>query len=249
MQRTINHTGRRKIEVRELQINIFEQDNGVPAFDVDFSLNREKLPDDASIYIEAYQRNTLQRFNFGTVGEIQKPENRELDQLDLSSPTLFRIRIVDETKHLGRLIASAERLKPEGDSEEDKRSSLLVLKSRPLGQQTWKVEFDNGGKPVLCINSRIPDAVGQLKNNPLFQSLILPGAFRHVLMFFLWNEDDEEGGVAEEWITFAESIADERPHGDDPKQLTDWIDDVVERFSESFDLCDLLLHKLEGGSS
>lgn len=250
MQRTINHTGRRKVETKELQINMLEDSNGKLSFDVDFSLNREKLPDTASIYIEAYQRNTLQRFNFGKVGEIRKPENRELDQLDLSSPTLFRIRIVDENENLGRLVASAERLKPEGENDEDQRSSLLVVRSRPLGQQTWKVEFDTGGKPELCINSRIPDAIGQLKNNPQFQSLILPGAFRQVLMFLLWNEDDEsEGSVAEEWMTFAEHIASERPHGDDPSQLLAWIDEVVERFSEAFELCDILLQKLEGDAS
>ena len=249
MQRTINHTGRRKIETKELQINIQEQNKGVPVFDVDFSLNREKLPDNASIYIEAYQRNTLQRFYFGTVGEIHKPENRELDQLDLTSPALFRIRIVDETDHLGRLVASAERLKPEGDNDEDQRSSLLVVRSRPLGQQTWKVEFNTGGKPELCINSRIPDAIGQLKNNPQFQSLILPAAFRQVLMFFLWNEDEEEGSAAEQWMTFAEHISNERPQSNDPLQLTAWVDDVVERFSEVFELCDILLHKLEDSAS
>ena len=185
MQRTINHTGRRKIEAKEIHINIQDQENGAPVFDVDFSLNREKLPDSASIYIEAYQRNTLQRFNFGTVGNIRKPENRELDQIDLTSPTLFRIRIVDEAEHLGRLIASAERLKPKDESDEEQRSSLLVVRSRHLGQQTWKIEFDTGGKPELCINRRIPDAIGQLKSNPQFQSLILPGAFRQVLTFFL----------------------------------------------------------------
>jgi len=249
MQRTINHTGRRKIDAKELQINIQEQENGVPVFDVDFSLNREKLSDNASIYIEAYQRNTLQRFEFGTVGEILKPENRELDQLDLTSLALFRIRIVDETEHLGRLIASAERLKPEGDNDEDQRSSLLVVRSRPLGQQTWKIEFDTGGKPELCINSRIPNAIGQLKNNPQFQSLILPAAFRQVLMFFLWNDDEEEGGVAEQWIVFAEHLAGEKPPENDPLQLVNWIDDVVDRFSEAFELCDILLHKLEEKAS
>jgi len=249
MQRTINHTGRRKIEANEVQINLTGQENEAPKFDVDFSLNRDKLPDNASIYIEAYHGNTLQRFNFGTVGEIRKPADRTLDQLDLSSPTLFRVRIVDETEHLGRLVASAEQLKPEGDNDEDQRSSLLVVRSRPLGQQTWKVEFDTGGKPELCINSRIPDAIGQLRNNPQFQSLILPGAFRQILMFFLWNDDNEEGSVAEEWITFAEYIADEKPQGDDPLQLVGWIDVVVERFSEAFELCDILLHRLEGDVS
>lgn len=249
MQRTINHTGRRKIEAKELQINMIEQESGVPAFDVDFSLNREKLPDNASIYIEAYQRNTLQRFSFGTVAEIRKPEKRDLDQLDLSSPTLFRIRIVDESEHLGRLVASAEHLKPEGENDDDQRSSLLAVRSRPLGQQTWRVEFNTSGKPELCINSRIPDAIGQLKNNPQFQSIILPAAFRQVLMFFLWNNDDEdEGSVAEQWMTFAEQIASERPHGEDPAELVGWVDEVVERFSEMFELCDMLLLKMEESS-
>lgn len=245
MQRTINHTGRRKIEVKELQINLKDTSDGTPEFDVDFSLNKEKLPDNASIYIEAYQRNTLQRFNFGTVGEIRKPENRKLDQLDLSSPSLFRIRIVDETEHLGRLIASAERLKPEGDNDEDQRASLLVIRSRQLDQQTWKVEFDTGGKPELVINSRIPNAIGQLKENPHFQSLILPAAFRQILMFFLWNEDEDEGTIAEQWMTFAEHMAGEKPQSNDPQQQINWVDDVVNQFSEAFELCDMLLHKLE----
>ncbi len=250
MQRTINHTGRQKIEVKEIQIIMVEQESGVPSFDVDFSLNRKKLPDNAAIYIEAYQRNTLQRFCFGTVAEIQKPENRELNQLDLSSPALFRIRIVDESEHLGRLIASAEKLKPEGENDNDQRTSLLAVRSRPLGQQTWKVEFDTSGKPELCINNLIPDAIGQIKNNPQFQALILPGAFRQVLMFFLWNNDDEdEGGIAEKWMTFAEHIAYERPPSDDPLGLIGWIDDVVERFSEAFELCDILLHKMEDQAS
>jgi len=245
MQRSINHTGRRKIEVKELQINLQEQENGIPAFDVDFSLNRDRLPDDASIYIEAYQRNTLQRFAFGTVSDIRKPENRQLDQLDLSGPLLFRIRIVDESEHLGRLIASADKLKPESDNEEDERSSLLVVRSRPLGQQTWKLEFDTGGKPELVVNTRIPDAIGQIRNNPQFQSLILPAAFREVLMYFLWNEDDVEGSVAGQWVAFAEQMAGERPSENDPLQITNWIDEVVVRFSDAFELCDILLHKME----
>lgn len=249
MQRTINYTGRRKVELKELQIFMYESESGIPSFDVDFSLNRDKLPDEAAIYIEAYQRNTLQRFHFGTVSQIRKPENRELAQLDLTSPTLFRIRIVDETEHLGRLVASAESLRPEGENDEDQRSSLLVVHSRPLGQQTWKVEVATGGKPELCINSRIPDAIGQLKSNPQFQSLILPAAFRQVLTFLLWNDDIEEGGVSEQWMIFAEHIAYEKPQTDDPSELMKWVDDVVERFSESFELCDILLHKMESETS
>jgi hypothetical protein len=245
MQRTINHTGRKKIEAKELQIHLQTDDQDSLSFDVDFNLDREKLPDNASIYIEAYQRNTLQRFHFGSVSQILKPEDRTLNEIDLSSPTLFRIHIVDESEHLGRLVASADRLRPEGENDEDQRSSLLTVTSRPLGEQTWKIEFETGGKPQLCINSRIPDAIGQMKNNPFFQSLILPATFRQVLMFYLWDDNEEEGTIADEWLRFAEHISSDRPEDDDPSLLMDWIDEVVERFSNNFNLCGMLLNRIE----
>ncbi len=245
MQATINHTGRRKILRSELQINMKVSEDSTPEFDVDFSLKRDNLPDDATIYIEAYKNNTIQRFHFGTVGHIVKPENRKLDQIDLSAPTLFRIRIVDETGHHGRLVASADQIRPDSD-EDIQKNSLLPVKSTPLEELTWKVEIESGVKPVLCINSRIPDAKGQLASNPRFQSLILPAALRQILMFYLWNDDtDDDDPIAGQWLLFAEQLLNERPHENDPLLLMQWIDDVVSEFSKAFRLTEILLLKLE----
>lgn len=246
MQATINYTGRRKLLSSEVQVTLNYNESSAPVFDVDFSLNKDKLPNEATIYIEAYQKNTLQRFHFGTVGMTQKPANRTLNEIDLSTSILFRVRIVDETEQLGRLTASVENLKAVG-TEEDQRASLLPVRSRPLGQQTWKLNIESGMKPELCINSRIPDAIEQLKSNPQFQSLILPAAFKQVLMYFLWN--DEETEIADEWFRFAEHISHERPLSSDPLSLLEWIDDVIEEFSNSFELCDLLKGRLELGAS
>jgi len=249
MQKTINYTGRRKILRSELQIKMVENDAATLEFDVDFSLKRDNLPDDATIYIEAYKNNTNQRFHFGTVGHIVKPENRQLDRIDISAPTLFRIRIVDESGQHGRLIASADQIRPESDDEAQK-SSLLPVKSTPLDELTWKVEIEPGNKPVLCINSRIPDAKGQLVSNPRFQSLILPAALRQILMFYLWNEDtDEDDPIAGQWLAFAEHLLNERPHENDPLMLMQWIDEVVSEFSKAFKLTDMLLLKLEEGAA
>lgn len=246
MQATINYTGRRKLLSSEVQISLNYNESTAPVFDVDFSLNKDNLPNEATIYVEAYQKNTLQRFKFGTVNLVQKPVDRTLSGLDLSEPILFRVRIVDDTDRLGMLIASAERLKASG-TEDDQRASLLPVRSRPLGQQTWTLNIEAGMKPELCINSKIPDAIEQLKSNPQFQSLILPAAFKQVLMYFLWNAEESE--IADEWFRFAEHISHERPHGEDPLFLLEWIDEVIERFSESFELCDLLKRRLELGAS
>ena len=249
MQKTINHTGRRKILRSELQIRMIEHTASAPEFDVDFSLNREKLPDEATVYIEAYKGNTNQRFHFGTVGHTIKPDTRKLDQIDLTAPTLFRIRIVDETGQHGKLIASADQIRPESDDEAQK-NSLLPVKSTPLEQLTWKLEIEPENKPVLCINSRIPDAGGQLSSNPRFQSLILPAAFRQILMFYLWNEDtDEDDPIAGQWLRFAEHVHAEKPHDNDPLMLMQWIDSVVFEFSTAFKLTDILVLKMEEDAS
>ncbi len=244
MQRTFNYTGRRKIEASELQIDYQIDEQGMPFFDVSFNLDKDHLADHCSIYIEAYNRNTLQRFCFGTVGAIQNPEDRRLSEIDLSGPTLFRAHIVDGTEHVGRLVASANRLKPQSDDDEDRRSSLFVLRARPLGEQTWKVEFETGGKPELVINSRIPSPFEQLKTNALFQSLILPAAFRQILMFYILDENEEDE-IVQDWLNFAESIFEERPEGGDASSLMNWVDDVVDRFSDSFSLCSMLINRME----
>lgn len=244
MQRSINFTGRRKILRDEIQMKMLDTEDSIPSFDVTFSLNKGNLPDDATIYIEAYKNNTNQRFHFGTVGHTIKPENCKLNRIDLSAPTLFRIMIVDETGQHGRLIASADQIRPESDDEIQK-NSLLPVKSTQLDQLTWKVEIEPGNKPVLCINRRIPDALGQLAHNPQFQSLIFPAALRQILIFYLWNDNDEDDPFSADWMRFAEHILCERPHENDPLTLMTWVDDVVSEFSNAFKLTEMLLFKIE----
>jgi len=245
MQARINHTGRRKIVTKEVQFTLNEEADDSLTFDALFSLDKSKLPSDAKVYVEAYSTNTSQRFSFGTVANIQRPIDRRLDQIDLSSSILFRTHIIDESVHKGRLVASASEMRPQSEQDED-HASLLPVRQRNLGQQTWKIEFQTDSKPQLVINSRIPNAIGQVKHNREFQSLILPSAFRQVLMFFLWNHD-EENEFIDEWIGFAEFIAGSKPHGEDAIDLMIWVDDVIAGFSDRFGLCDRLINSLKEG--
>jgi hypothetical protein len=245
MQRTINHTGRRKIERKEVSVQILERQGQPPEFEVEFAFDKERLPEDGAVYVEAYSRNTLQRFEFGTVNNIQKPARCVLDKIDLSGKTLFRVRVIDETENLGRLVADVQGLNARSDDEASQKSSLIILAARPLGQQTWKVNIPDNGKPELIINNMIPDALNKLRSNSVFQALILPAALKQVLMFYLWGDEIEGETVQAEWIAFAEHLAGEKPHSQDPEELAGWIDDVVERFSERFELREMLNLRLE----
>lgn len=252
ISRHINHTGRRKIKHTEVQVEMIEQEGRAPAFQVAFNLDRDRLPPDARLYVEAYHRNTSQRFDFGTVSAPFAPKDTTLTEIDLSGPTLFRVKVVDESEQIGRLIASAERLSPRDEDAEEQRASLLIFKSVPeMGNLTWKLSFNEEHKPVLCINNRIPEAKQQLMHNPLFQSLVLPAAFREVLMYILWSEGDEpvEGTWHSQWIEFANNtVQDECPINEDPDRQMGWIDDVVRAFSEAHHLCDHLIKRMEDHS-
>ena len=249
MSRRINHTGRRKIKHSEIEIRLLEKDSGPPAFEVDFRLDRKDLPPDADLYVEAYYRNTLQRFEFGTVAAPLPPAVTTLDQIDQSGPVLFRVKVVDNSHHIGRLIAAADRLVPKDESDEEQRASLMIIKSVPeMGGLPWKLSFNDLRKPVLCINNAIPDGINQLIHNPFFSSLVLPSAFREVLMYILWNQEDEqdEGSWQEQWIDFANRMAPEEcPADPDPDVLQQWIDDAVRAFSEKHHFCEHLVRRME----
>ena len=84
-----------------------------------------------------------------------------------------------------------------------------------------------------------------------FQSLIIPAAFREVLLYILWEqeEDDEasEDSWQKKWMDFAEEIATyDKPHEED--QLYDWIDDVVSEFSNQHKFSEHLVKRMESYS-
>lgn len=246
MQRTFNYTGRKKIDSHEALFS-FSGSEEKPAFDVIFNFDEKLYPDDASLYVEAYYKETRQRYSFGKIAGVTPPKDRLLSQIDLSGATLFRVLIVDESGSHGMLLASGEGFRADKVGNEDKeRSSILTVASKPLGQLTWKVEFETGGIPELLVNNSIPNAIEKIRSDPVFQSLILPAALRQVLMYYLWNDcDDQEDEVYDRWMEFSENFVDVKPDSKDPLTLMDWIDEVVLSFSAQFDMCDRLLHSIK----
>ena len=253
MLRTINYTGRSKINRDEVRITVLDHPGSEPSFDAEFKLI-DRFPEGSAIYVEAYHKETLQRFSFGTVGNIKRPEDRRLTTVDLTGTTLFRVRVVDESGHIGRLLGSAEALRPEGSDGDDNSDTLMILKTGPLGSLPWRVEVpSSGGKPSLILNNQIPDALNRAKSDPGFYALILPGALQQVLYHLLTNEPDEDDVEENEqrnrWIEMATKLECEPPETTDNEELSFWIDRVVEAFCRREDMTNALVTHLEGGES
>lgn len=196
----VNSTGRKRILREHIRINLIDQGGGQPpAFTADISLPSElKLDPAARVYVEPYVKTSTMRFSFGTVAALKPPERCVLTDIDAGASVLFRVKVVDETAEIGRILASANGIRPEDDADGDDRRPLLPVKSENLGEEIWQLQIDRDIGPTLVVNSRVPDLIESMKRDVLFQAVIYPEVVRQLVreVFSTESEFDEEA----EWI-------------------------------------------------
>ncbi|MFT8366894.1 MAG: hypothetical protein ABF623_13720 [Gluconobacter cerinus] len=202
MKRTINSTGRKKLALDQVIIRMKEPEviGGPRRFLAELrGFDNMKLPADAKVYVEAYARSSFMRFDCGTVNALQVPVDTALVDIDAGASVLFDVKVVDESKNIGRIIAAARAVRPVVPTEDnDNCQSLLPVESRDLGELVWQLDMPFNARPVLVLNSRVPNALVRLKSDPLIQGAILPAAIVMILDKVL---DPERGGAEDEdWV-------------------------------------------------
>jgi hypothetical protein len=239
-KRRINSTGRKKISQDKVELRILSAVSGEPLkAKIGIDLESLELPASAAVSVEAYHRSTAMRFDCGTVGNKKIPEILSLNELDQAGGVLFRIKIVDQEDQPGKILASADRVRPSIEGEHLGRKSIFPVDYRDLGQEVWRVDINDDAGPFLLLNSKIPALMHRIHENPLVAGALLPAAFRIVLLHLAHNpsEEDEDGaGWKAEWKRFcSEGLGVE----DDPEDLEDddarelWVDDAVRRYCET----------------
>lgn len=239
IQRRINHTGRKRIDKSRVEI-LLEGEPGNQRFTAAVNFDGLDLPSGAPVYIEAYQRYALQRFDCGTVATFSLPPDSRLTELDRDLPIQFRVKVVDTVGPEGRLLAAVKGIRARNEQPDTEgRERLLPVAARDLGDVPWRVNLQEDSMPELALNSRIPGSIDRIKRDPTFQALIFPGAVRSILSWIYWRDlaGSEEEWI-KRWLEFAEAIAGEKaPEGDDPTEAETWIEDVVSAFSRKHSLC------------
>jgi hypothetical protein len=236
-KRRINSTGRKKISQDKVDLRILPSVSGQPMkARLGIDLDALDLPGSAAVSVEAYYRSTAMRFDCGTIAATKIPETLILNELDQAGGVLFRIKIVDRETHQGKILASADRLRPAVEGEHEGRRSIFPVEYRDLGQEIWQVDIEDDTGPTLLLNGKIPALMHRIHENPLIAGAILPVAFRIVLLHIVRNpsEDDEDGsGWKMDWKRFCgEGLGVE----DDPEDLEDdeareiWVDEAVRRY-------------------
>jgi hypothetical protein len=239
-KRRINSTGRKKLSQDKIDLRILPSVPGEP-MRAKLALDLESLglPASAAVSVEAYHRSTAMRFDCGTVEARKIPDVLVLNELDESARVLFRIKIVDREAQQGKILASADRVRPSTEGEQEGRRSIFPVDYRNLGQEVWQVEIDDDVGPSLLLNSKIPALMHRLHENPLVAGALLPAAFRIVLRYLAYNpsEDDEDGsGWKADWKRFCSEglgVEDEPDDLEDDEARDLWVDDLVRRYCET----------------
>ena len=242
MKRRLNYTGRRKIERKRISITLIKR-NGVISFDLKkLNLDNLDLPYDAKIYVEAYYRTELKRFDFGTVSNITSPPSTSLKGLAYPENVRFRILIVDPSNH--KILAHADGIIPE---ESPLERAILPVEWKDLGNEIWRIEYEGDeGAPILCINRKIPNIQNIAKQDLQFLLYVYPAVLREILTYMVFVDEvtstiDPTIDWHAHWLRFCKHLGVTPPevlnHNDDDfdeEEALRWIDDVVTAFSNKY---------------
>jgi hypothetical protein len=241
MLRTFNYTGRKRITGDDYVIALHSAEGGELEANVDIEASTMGLPEHARIYVEAYYQTNWQRLDCGTVGVPTEIKNECLHEFDPGAPVRFRIRIIDESGHTGLVLASADGISPETDDNKKNTEPLLPVHFLNLGSEIWRVRWA-GDNAVLEINNGIPGHRHLAQRDPVFHAYVLPAVLREVLTRTIIDHNGveaEEGTPAQDWIQFGASLSGSYPEPYEPgeeEKIYDWVDQVIEQFTDGFDL-------------
>lgn len=258
MIRHFNYTGRQKINREHVRLTL-SCGNPHSSFNLRFNLASYELPADASVYIEASRKTRYMRFPWGTVGSPIPASDTRLTAFDNADSVKFRLKVTGSGPEAGKLLASADNLRPLEPEEEDaQRQPLLPVKSERLNGPLWRVEFE-GSETILLIDDNVEKE--EVTNNPAFIATVYPSALREILqrIYIEGFEDDyndtEGNGWEAQWLKFAvhQLSAEEPPlrYGDQTErdQYFEWVEDVVRRFSRLHNIVNISLSTWNGVES
>ncbi|MCM8822876.1 MAG: hypothetical protein NC831_08790 [Candidatus Omnitrophica bacterium] len=243
MKRALNYTERKKIKRENISIS-FRPENGVPD---GFILNRLdladlNLPSNAKVFVEAYYRTEVKRFDFGTVDNISFPVSTDFSGMSYKENIKFRILVVDPRDH--RLLAHADRIVPVAFAE---MKSILPVEFKDLRKELWRIEYEGDmGAPILCINNKIPNVENMARQDPQFFVCVYPVVVREILMRIVFIEEvgsiyDSSINWINDWLKFCINLGTSPPetlnHTDerfDKDVSLEWIDNVVIAFCQTY---------------
>lgn len=248
MRKHLNFTDRTRIRREHARVSLrpWEGDGGRSVvFDLKLDLNPYRRPEwgGCRVRVEAARGNTVQRWDWGTVDVLHEPpeDQRVLREVGVGARFSVFVSAVDGS---GRLFALAPSITP----EQPVRSLVAVEESSELGEEVWRLDFDDGDVPVLKVNTNIASITEIVRSNASFHALVIPDILRQVLYRAVVIDDAASDDDEPRWTGWLRLAKHYLPNEDPPERsafadhelddnealeaATAWIDKVVAAFAE-----------------
>ena len=239
MIKRVNSLGRKRVARSCIEISV--QDGDPRTFNATIDLGESFWAPEAAVVLEATCAGSshVQRYDCGTAGSIHQPRNLELDGLH-GQNVFFSLKLIDRSHRFGRLLGVAENIRPvtTGKQTVSGRRGILPVEPCSLGQQLWRLEFREHDV-FLLVNKDVPGLSENMRADPVFLSLIYPQVMRQILTRAIDegadpDEDSDRWPVL--WLAFGRKLHpghEEPPTGDDRDAAGNWMEEVVDSFSQA----------------
>jgi len=241
MIRKFNYTRRRKISGDATTIRLI-CDRKEKSFEADIRLQDMRFPEHAKVYLEAYYKTNYMRFPFGTVNNIHRPYSTILTDFTNTDLIYFRVKIVDESETIGKILGFVSGLEPKDTDREQKHnfSILSVNYDADLGQKLYNLETEEiENLPILEINRKLENG-SVIVTSDIFITTIYPSVIRELASEII-NDDttytEEDDCWQGYWIKYFRHILGASimpPQRDDDRIKKDWIEDTVNAFCNKY---------------
>ncbi len=235
MIRKLNYTGRKKIRRSGVRVDILADGNNRRFFNMRLGFDGLGLPENASVFVEAYHRYSYQRYAYGTVFRLSVPADRYLNRFPETVIPLFRVKVVGKHPHRGRILAALDRIRPAsvGDVEIGGQS-LLYVEYEDLGHRIWQLDLD-GDWPVLRLNTRAAEIGLIAGTDSRFMALVYPEVLRQILKRIVLEnrhtDPDCDDDWPSQWLKLVCAYPEMRPPSTASRaEQVDWIETAVEVF-------------------
>lgn len=234
MIKRVNSTGRKRIPRENVAIAI--PPDPPRRFEGRIDLAGFGFPDAAVVVVEATSAGSplVARYAFGTVGRLAPPADCGLAGIE-GANVLFQVKVIDQSQEVGRLLGLAEGIRVPAHGQAALRDDgLLAVEPADLGQEVWRLDFEEHDTVSLLVNRTIPGLQGGLRADGLFAALVMPQVVRAVLAEAHARGDlDEPDGWAGRWLRFGRDRHPDRtppPAPTDADALPHWVAEVVDAF-------------------
>lgn len=197
MKRTVNNTGRKRIEFENFDVDVYSNVGSVGySARVTWRLSHLALRSTANVVLSVSGRGLDKRFDLGEVGTGDDTGVVEISETEENPALRVQLTVSEwsDDRTIRKIVAaSASRAIVMGDIPSNSQSILPVKLVSDL-MTLWSLDYSTG-TPILLVSNKLPGVVSQ----PWFKLAVLPQVVKSIFKKLAFDSENLDADVLQIW--------------------------------------------------